>query len=152
MNDATESYPANVIFLCTGNSARSQMCEGFLRAYAGDRYNVYSAGIEPKGVNVYAVRAMQEKGIDISAQKSSSITDYMGHLNFAAIFTVCDHAEANCPRAFLMSVGKHIHWSLEDPAKPRRRRGKAAKFREVRDEIDAAIRTWLAEQDAAVAA
>lgn len=102
-NEQAFSNKQNVIFLCTGNSARSQMCEGFLRAYAGDRYSVYSAGIEPKGINPYAVRVMREEGIDISAQESSSISDYMGHLNFAAIFTVCEHAEANCPRTFLMS-------------------------------------------------
>ena len=146
-NDLDESNKLNIIFLCTGNSARSQMAEGFLRSYAGDRYEVYSAGLEPKGVNPYSVRVMDEKGIDISGQQSSSISDYMGYLHFAAIVTVCDHAEQNCPRAFLMSAGKHIHWSFEDPAAFEGSDAETlAKFREVRDQIDVAVREWLAEQ------
>lgn len=72
----------NVLFLCTGNSARSQMAEAFLRHYAGDRFEVFSAGLEPKGLNPYAVRAMDETGIDIRGQKSEAVTDYMGGMFF----------------------------------------------------------------------
>lgn len=152
MSDDGMTERLNVIFLCTGNSARSQMAEGLLRSYAGDRYNVFSAGLEPKGLNPYAVKVMQEKGIDISGQQSSDVLDYMGRLTFATIVTVCDHAEQNCPRAFLLSAGKHLHWSFEDPAKFEGSEAESlAKFREVRDQIDGAIRGWLAEQDVAVA-
>ena len=153
MSDATTPDKLNVIFLCTGNSARSQMAEGFLRAYAGDHYNVYSAGLEPKGLNPYAVKVMYERGIDISQQVSSDIREYMGRLNFATIFTVCDHAEKNCPRAFLMSAGKNMHWSLEDPAAFIGPEAETlVKFRAVRDEIDANVRAWLVEQDVPVSA
>jgi arsenate reductase (thioredoxin) len=147
MSDVTTADKSNVIFLCTGNSARSQMAEGFLRTYAGNRHNVFSAGLEPKSLNPYAVQAMHEKGIDISQQQPSDVREYMGHMNFATIVTVCDHAEQNCPRAFLMSAGNHIHWSFEDPAAFEATQDEIlAKFRQVRDQIDAAIRTWLADQ------
>lgn len=152
MSDMNANDKLNILFLCTGNSARSQMAEGLLRSYAGDRYEVYSAGLEPKGVNPYAVRVMDEKGIDISGQQSSSISEYMGHLNFAVLVTVCDHAEQNCPRAFLLGVGRHIHWSFEDPAQFVGTEAETlAKFRDVRDQIDDAIRRWLTEQNVMIA-
>lgn len=151
MSDATTADKLNVIFLCTGNSARSQMAEGFLRTYAGDHYNVFSAGLEPKGLNPYAVRAMEEKGIDISQQQSSDVRQYMGHLNFATIVTVCDHAEQNCPRTFLLSAGNHLHWSFEDPAAfVGTQEETLSKFRQVRDEIDVAVRAWLTDQGVAI--
>ena len=87
-----------VIFLCTGNSARSQMAEGLLRAMAGDQFEVFSAGTNPKGSILPEVQeAMREVGIDISNQWSKSVTEYLGKVNFGYVITVCADAEENCP-------------------------------------------------------
>jgi len=143
----TETNKPNILFLCTGNSARSQMAEGLLRSHAGDRYNVYSAGLEPKGVNPYAIRAMDEIGLDISTQESTSLAEYMGHKPFATLITVCDHAEQNCPRTFLLSIDNHLHWSVEDPAAFEGSDADTAeKFREARDELDQRISDWLTHE------
>lgn len=133
-----------VLFLCTGNSARSQMAEGLLRHLGGAYYDVYSAGLEPKGINPFAVRAMDEIGIDIREQASTDVMEYLGQIEFPYLITLCDHAEANCPRSFL-SLGEHEHWGLEDPAAlDGRDEEKLAKFVEIRDEIDRRLREWLA--------
>ncbi len=86
-----------VLFLCTGNSARSQMAEGLLRHLAGDRYDVYSAGTHPVGLNPGAVTVMQELQINISAQRSKSIAEYIDQ-TFDYVITVCDRAKESCPR------------------------------------------------------
>ncbi|MCB9134102.1 MAG: metalloregulator ArsR/SmtB family transcription factor [Anaerolineales bacterium] len=139
-----EMSKAKVLFLCTGNSARSQMAEAFLRKYAGDRYEVYSAGLEPKGLNPYTLQVMEEAGLDMSAHRSKDVREYMGFVNFGYIFTVCDHAEKNCPTIFLSS-GEHHHWGFEDPAAfSGTEEETLAKFREVRDLIEGKIRAWVA--------
>lgn len=136
-----------VLFLCTGNSARSQMAEGFLRHYAGDKFEAHSAGLDPKGINPLAIKVMAEKGISIENQTSDSIRKYLGQKYFGIVVTVCDHAERNCPRVWLDAQDRHLHWSLEDPAAfEGDDEAKLAKFREVRDLIDDKIRAWLAEQ------
>jgi arsenate reductase len=149
-----EIYPMNteqtqkekVLFLCTGNSARSIMGEALLRQMAGDRFEVHSAGLEPKGINPYSVRALGELGIDTSGQRSKDVMEYLGRVNFAHLITVCGHAEENCPTAFL-GVSKHVHWPLEDPAKfEGSDEAKLAKFRAVRDQLASHIQQWLAEQ------
>ena len=86
-----------VLFLCTGNSARSQMAEGLFRHLAGDRFEAYSAGTHPVGLNPGAVTAMQELGIDISAQRSKSIHEFTQQA-FDYVITVCDRAKESCPR------------------------------------------------------
>jgi arsenate reductase len=135
-----------VLFLCTGNSARSQMAEAYLRHYAGDRFEAHSAGLEPKGVNPYTVRVMEEAGISLEGQYSKDVRVYLGHVNFGYLITVCDHAEKNCPTTFL-GISQRLHWSLEDPAAFEGTDGeKLAKFREVRDQIDEAVRSWLEVQ------
>ncbi|MBN1994534.1 MAG: arsenate reductase ArsC [Anaerolineae bacterium] len=140
-----------VLFLCTGNSARSQMAEAFLKKYAGDQYEAHSAGLEPKGINPYTVRVMEEIGISLDGQHSKSLKEYLAKVHFQYFFTVCDDAEKNCPQAFLMSAGRHDHWSFEDPAALEGSdEEKLAKFREVRDQIDRRIKEWLAEQDVTV--
>jgi arsenate reductase len=134
-----------VIFLCTGNSARSQMAEAFTRKYAGDRYEVHSAGLDPKGINPYTIRVMDEAGISLDGQSSKSVNEYLGKVNFGYVFTVCGHAEENCPRIFL-TQGVHTHWDFEDPAALEGSDDeKLAKFREVRDQIDLRIQGWLQE-------
>jgi arsenate reductase (thioredoxin) len=135
-----------VIFLCTGNSARSQMAEAFLRKYGGDSYEVYSAGLEPKGINPLTTQVMKEVGLDISGQRSKNISEYLGKKLFLYMITVCDDAEKNCP-TILVGVQNRLHWSFEDPAKfTGSEMQKLEKFREVRDLIEARLKAWLAEQ------
>jgi arsenate reductase (thioredoxin) len=135
-----------VLFLCTGNSARSILGEALLRHYAGERYDVYSAGLEPKGINAYTVRVLAEMGIDSSGQRSKDVMEYLGRVNFAHLITVCGDAEENCPTAFL-GVSQHVHWPLEDPAKfEGNDEAKLAKFRQARDQIATLIQQWLVEE------
>lgn len=134
-----------VLFLCTGNSARSQMAEAFLRKYAGDVLEVHSAGLEPKGINPLTVQVMQEAGIDISHQQSKGIETYLGKALFQYLITVCDDADQNCPTVW-PGVNTRLHWSFEDPAKfTGTEEEKLAKFREVRDLIEQRIKAWVVE-------
>ena len=97
----------HILFLCTGNSARSQMAEGLLRALAGEQFEVFSAGTEPKnGILPEVQEAMREIGIDVSGQWSKSVTEYLGKAVFAHVITVCADAEENCPAVFL-NMGTH---------------------------------------------
>ena len=137
---------AKVLFLCTANSARSQMAEAFLKKHGGDRYDAYSAGTEPKGINPYTGRVMEEVGVSLCGQHSKHVNEYMGKAHFGYLITVCDEAEKNCPTAF-PSIGQRIHWSFEDPAAfVGSDDEKLAKFREVRDRIERRIKEWLVEQ------
>ena len=124
---------SKVLFLCTGNSARSQMAEGYLRHVARDRYEALSAGIEPKGLNPLAVEAMQEIGIDISQQKSKGVTDLLG-MHIPYVVTVCDNARERCP--IFSGAFKLLHWGFEDPAAAvGTQEERLAVFRRVRDGI-----------------
>jgi len=135
-----------VLFLCTGNSARSQMAEAFLRDYGGEYFEPHSAGLEPTGINPLTVRVMNEVGIDISNQKSKGIENYLGKVLFQYLITVCDDADKNCPTVW-SGVSTRMHWSFEDPAKfEGTKEEKLAKFREVRDLIEKKIIEWVAEQ------
>jgi len=122
-----------VLFLCTGNSARSQMAEGYLRHVAGDRFEAMSAGIEPKGLNPLAVEAMREIGINISQQQSKDVVSLLGeHIPY--VVTVCNNAKERCP--IFPRTYKFLHWDLEDPAAAKGSHGeRLAVFRRVRDEI-----------------
>ena len=136
-----------VLFLCTGNSARSQMAEAFLRSYAGDRFEVHSAGVEPKGHILPGVLdVMKEIGMDISDQRSKSVSEYLGKVHFAHVITVCGDAEKNCPAIFL-NMGKHEHWPFDDPAKFEGSDSERLNFtRGVRDQIASRVREWLETQ------
>jgi arsenate reductase (thioredoxin) len=136
-----------VIFLCTGNSARSQMAEGLLRSLAGEQFEVFSAGTEPKGSILPEVQeVMREVGIDISQQWSKSVMEYMGKVNFGHVITVCADAEENCPAVFL-SMGSHEHWPFDDPAKfTGDNESRLVSTRRVRDQIEEHLRLWLDEQ------
>jgi arsenate reductase len=135
-----------VLFLCTGNSARSQMAEALLRHHAGDQFQVYSAGLEPKGMHPYTVRVMEEIGIPLTGQYSKDVREYMGKLHFGYLITVCANAEEKCPTTF-PGVGQRLHWAFDDPAAVLgTEEEKLQVFREVRDQIDQRIRAWLAEQ------
>lgn len=104
----------NILILCTGNSCRSQIAEGYLRHFAGDKAIIYSAGVETHGVNPRAIRVMAEDGIDISGHTSNNVNEYV-HLDFKHIITVCDHAQERCP----IFPGKATRWhhNFPDPAK-----------------------------------
>ncbi|HWO58284.1 MAG TPA: arsenate reductase (thioredoxin) [bacterium] len=130
-----------ILFLCTGNSCRSQMAEGFARHFGGGRFAVDSAGLEAHGLNPQAVAAMAEIGIDISAQRSKVIDAAM--IDSAdLIVTVCDYAREHCP--VVPTRVRQLHWSFDDPAKatgtPEEVR---AVFRRVRDEIGARVRALV---------
>jgi arsenate reductase (thioredoxin) len=126
-----------VLILCTGNSARSQMAEGLLRDMAGDRFEVFSAGTRPGGLNRNAVAALKELRIDISGHRSKSVDEFSGQ-QFDYVITVCDNAREACP--VFPGVGQKLHHSFEDPAAAPEDRQLEA-FRTVRDQI----REWLAE-------
>jgi arsenate reductase len=121
------------------------MAEAFLRRFAGDRFDVHSAGLEPKGINPYTVRVMEEIGYDLSGQRSKDVTEYLGKQHFGYLITVCAHAEENCPRTFL-GVSERIHWPVDDPAAFMGSEEEALdRFRQARDEIAARIKAWLVE-------
>jgi arsenate reductase (thioredoxin) len=127
------SAKPKVLFLCTGNSARSQMAEGYLRHVAGDEFEPLSAGIEPKGLNPLAVEAMEEIGIDITHQKSKNVVSFLGQ-SIPYIVTVCADAKERCP--IFPRTYKFLHWSFDDPADAKGSHDeKLAVFRRVRDEI-----------------
>jgi arsenate reductase len=109
----TESDPQRVIFVCTHNSARSQMAEGLLRALGGDRFEVVSAGTEATGVRPEAIAVMAEIGIDIGAQQSKTLEPFLGE-SFAWLITVCDQAKEACPT--IPGVQQQAHWSIDDPS------------------------------------
>lgn len=132
-----------VIFLCTGNSARSQMAEAFLRKYGAGRFEAYSAGLEPKGMNPLTVQVMKEAGIDVSGQRSKGVGEYLGKVLFQYLITVCDDAEKNCPTVW-PGVNQRLHWHFEDPAAFQGTdEQKLAKFRQVRDLMERKIISWL---------
>jgi arsenate reductase len=134
-----------VLFLCTGNSARSQMAEALLRKYAGNLFEVYSAGLEPKGINPLTIQVMEEIGVDMSQHSSKDLREYIGKTNFGYMITVCDRAEKNCP--IFPGMGIRLHWSIEDPAEfvgtPKET---IARFRATRDQLDLKVRDWLGQQ------
>jgi arsenate reductase len=139
-----------VLFLCTGNSARSQMAEAFLRAYAGETFEAHSAGLQPKGqILPDVLQVMKERGLKMEGQSSKGVDTYLGRTHFAHVITVCGDAEENCPVIFL-NMGTHEHWPFDDPA---RFEGGAEerleRVREVRDRIEARVQQWLESQNVA---
>jgi arsenate reductase len=123
-----------VLFLCTGNTARSQMAQGLVNHYLGDEWQAHSAGTDPAGtVHPLAVQAMSERGIDISHHRSKSIAEYRG-VEFDLVVTVCDDAAENCP--IWLGGGRKVHLGFEDPARATGSdEGRLAVFRRVRDKM-----------------
>jgi len=132
------SNKKRVLFLCTGNSARSQMAEGLLRNIAGDDYDVVSAGTSPKGLHPCSVKVMKEIGIDVSQQTSKDIEQFLGQ-QFDYVVTVCDRAKTQCP---IFPGAEPIHWGFDDPAEAPPDR-ELETFRRVRDEIRQRLRLFL---------
>lgn len=134
----------NILVLCTGNSCRSQMAEGYLRHLGGYLFNVHSAGTEPKDeVHPLAVQVMREIGIDISEQRPQGIKDFLGRLPVRYLIIVCSGANENCPRVF-PGLAERIFWPFDDPAQFKGTPEETtAEFRRVRDEIRERIAEWL---------
>jgi arsenate reductase len=135
-----------VLFLCTGNSARSQMAEGFLADMAGDEFEVFSAGTEPRDeIHPLAIRAMDEAGIDISKQEPEGLRKYLGIEFVSYLIIVCDKAKNTCPRIWPgLEDDNRIYWPFDDPAETEGSEEEQMEtFRRVRDEIKEKIEEWL---------
>jgi arsenate reductase (thioredoxin) len=133
-----------VLFLCTHNSARSQMAEGFLRSLAGDRFEVASAGTEVTRVHPLAIRAMAEAGIDLSGH-TSKIVDAFVEQPWDYVITVCDAANEACP--VFPRKSNRLHWSFEDPSQATGSdEARLAVFRRVRDQIGRRLADWIKTQ------
>jgi arsenate reductase len=133
--------PIRVLFVCTGNSARSQIAEALLRDFGGSDFEVNSAGTEPHGVNPYTVRVLDEIGIDWSAARSKSVTEFIGQ-PFDYVITVCDRARQTCP----VFPGNHntLHWGLDDPAEVEgTEEQKLEAFRRTRTEVATRLRPFV---------
>lgn len=133
-----------IYFLCTGNSCRSQIADGFLKALGSDKYEVKSAGLESHGLNPRAVQVMKEAGVDISTHTSDVIDpDILNKADY--VITLCGHADEHCPVIANKNVVKW-HWGFDDPAKATGTEEEImAKFREVRDAIKARMETFVRE-------
>jgi arsenate reductase len=133
-----------VLFLCTHNAVRSQMAEAFLRRYAGDRFEVYSAGLEPTQVHPYARLVMEELGFDMTGFHAKGLHQWLGTMHFGYLITVCSKAQELCP--IFPGVAVRLYWPFDDPLEfVGTEHERLAKFRQVRDEIDERIGAWLKE-------
>jgi arsenate reductase len=131
----------NILVLCTGNSCRSQIAEGYLQEFSGDKAKIYSAGIVTHGVNPIAIQVMKDDGIDISNHTSNSIGEYL-HIKFDFIITVCDNAKENCP--YFPGNAKRFHQNFTDPAKAKGTEPEVIQeFRKVREEIKEYCKNWI---------
>jgi arsenate reductase (thioredoxin) len=134
---------SNVLFLCTGNSCRSQMAEALLCKHAGNRFTAFSAGVEPKGIHPLTIKVLGEIGIDTSKLRSKDVAEYLGKLPVHQLIVVCENAEGSCPRIFPGMLDRQF-WPFDDPpAFQGTDEEKLNKFREVRDKIDQRIQQWL---------
>ena len=132
-----------ILVLCTGNSCRSQIAEGYLRFFAKDKAQVYSAGIETHGVNPEAISIMKEDGIDISLHTSNNVNEY-ANIPFDFVITVCDNAKENCP--YFPSTAKKFHHNFPDPAKAKGTKEEITnEFRRVRDLIKTYCQNFVKE-------
>ncbi|MBN1507917.1 MAG: arsenate reductase ArsC [Sedimentisphaerales bacterium] len=135
----------NVLFLCTHNSARSQMAEAFLRKYAGDEFNAYSAGLEPTEIDPMTREVMQEIGIDIEGQYAKGVETYLGKLLLSYLIIVCETANSRCPHSW-PGIQERLFWPFDDPAAVQgSHEERLEQFRRVRDQMDQRIRSWLEE-------
>ncbi len=132
--------PVRVLFVCTGNSARSQMAEALLRHQGGTAFDVASAGTVPKGVNPFTVRVLAEVGIDIAGARSKSVTEFLGQ-EFDYVITVCDQARESCP--VFPGARESVHWGFDDPAAAEGSEAeRLAAFRRVMNEIGVRLKPF----------
>ncbi len=135
-----------VLFLCTGNSARSQMAEAWLQKHGGDRFEVLSAGTDPKGINPLTIEAMNEVGISLEGHRSKSLGEYLGKITVNHVIVVCAQADDDCPRVWPFALARHF-WPFDDPAAATgTHEEKLAAFRRIREEIETRIKKWLSEE------
>jgi arsenate reductase len=131
-----------VLFLCVENRARSQMAEAFLRKYAADRFEVYSAGLEPGPIHPYVHKVMAEVGLDLEGHYPKGVAEFLGKAHFGYLITVCIKAEEQCPT--FPGVGQRLFWPFDDPVEfEGTEEEKLEKFREVRDQMEQRILAWL---------
>ena len=139
------THRQRVIFVCTHNSARSQMAEGMLRAWGGDRFEPFSAGTEATRVRPEAIAAMTEIDIDISGHSSKTLEPYLG-ADFSWLITVCDQARESCPT--LPGVRRQAHWSIDDPSAAEGDEAtRLAAFRAARDDLAERVRAFISAPD-----
>lgn len=134
-----------VLFLCTANSARSQMAEALLRAKAGDRYAAASAGLEPAGVNPLTIRVLEEIGVSAHGLRSKHVSEFLGKAAVRTAIVVCARAQEACPRLFPFA-GRMLHWPFDDPAAAADEGERLETFRRVRDEIALRLDEWLRDR------
>ena len=136
-----------VLFLCTHNAARSQMAEAIFRRHAGDRFEVFSAGIEPTGIHPLTLRVMEEAGYNLAAHRSKDVSEIMGRHAMRYAFIVCQQAARECPSIF-PALLQTIHWPFDDPsACTGTEEERVAEFRRTRDAIEERIVSWLRDHD-----
>jgi arsenate reductase len=122
------------------------MAEAFLRTYAGDHFDVYSAGLEEADINPLVIKVMEELGYDLSSHYSKKVTPFLGKVHFGILITVCSQAEEKCP--VIPGLGTRLHWPFEDPSQVTGTESeKLEKVREIRDQIKRRILEWLTERD-----
>lgn len=139
----------SVLFLCTGNSARSQMAEAFLKKYASERFEVHSAGLDPSVINPFTLKVMEDIEFNMSGHEAKSVREYLGKDQFTYVITVCSSAEERCPTSFLGELHR-LHWPFEDPAVfEGSDEEKIEVFQKVRDQISKKILAWLKDLAAA---
>ncbi len=135
----------NVLFLCTHNSSRSQMAEAFLRKYAGDRFNAYSAGLDPTEIHPMTRQVMQEVGLGLEGQHAKGVQTYLGKLWVSHLIVVCETANRRCPHAWPgLEIQERLFWPFDDPVEAQgSKEERLQKFRQVRDQIERRIQSWL---------
>lgn len=138
---------ARVLFLCTRNSARSQMAEAFLRRYGGDRFEAHSAGLRPGEIDPMTVKVMAEKGYDLSCHRSKGFQEYLGKVLFQYLIIMCTEAERDCPSVW-PGVSTRLTWPVDDPAAPApSKEEQLARFRAARDRIEDMVKSWVTETE-----
>jgi len=136
-----------VLFLCTGNTARSQMAEAILRSRAGDRFEVHSAGLEPGSVRPEAIAVLEEVGVPVDGLRSKGVEEYLGRVHINYLITVCAHAEEHCPRIWPPG-GERVFWPVDDPAAVGgSEEQRLAAFRHARDRLTQLIDEWIAQPE-----
>jgi len=131
-----------VLFICTGNQARSQMAEALLRKHAGDQFEIYSAGFVPSPIHPTVYRVMEEVGLDLDGQAAKGVDEFLNKMYFGILITVCEKAEERCPT--FPGLGERQYWPVEDPvAVEGSEEEKLEAFRRARDEIEQHVLDWL---------
>jgi arsenate reductase len=126
------------------------MAQAFLNHFAGDRFEAYSAGLEPKGIHPYTRKVMEEVGLDLMEHTSKHLSEYMGKVHFGYLITLCSDADEKCPSTF-PGMGRRLHWAFEDPAAFQGTDEETLeKFRQVRDQIERRVKEWVEDLESGI--